>query len=447
MAKESKTGYRFAGDIDIKQSLLISITGQIIDIEKLIVEYNFYQSLHEHYMQCDLVIQDAVGLIDSLKGDSKNKLSGGFTGGEMFIIKFAVPGGKDITLSFALYELTDRSRIDEKFESYMLSGISIESYFSSVKKISRSYGPNNISKMVKSIVDEFIFSKEVKGLYNSFKSITNSRLNKEIFVRDTSGLQKYIIPNMTVGETIELLSKEANNSKNIPFYRFYEDTVGFKFEDVNELIKQDIVKRFTYIPTIGNEVDNDQEDQYKDVSKIIKYTVQKQSNILNNSQKGLFRSKTINLDILRKTKTESNFDYEKRHSDFNTLQKFKIPGSINGDPVLYMMQSRTNHDQDALFTAERPYPKKINQSVGLTQSYKAHIFNTVVDIIIPGDETLIVGNTIYLEIPVATTLNKKDGQQDKYLSGKYFITKIRHQMKEEQFFSYLECVKDTGIEI
>ena len=448
MPKPTKTGYRYAGDIDVKQALLISQTGQIIDIMKLVLEYNFFQSLHEHYMQCDIVVQDALGILDSLKGDSRAGLMGGFTGGEMFFIKFEVPGGETRVMAFAIYEVSERQRVDEKIESYLLSGISPEAYFSSVKKISRAYGPNTIDKMIRSITDEFVYSRQVKDLYRSYRQVTNCRVEKEVFFRQTNGLQKYVIPNMSVDATIDMLTREADSLGHAPYFLYFEDFFGFKFEDVNNMVEQEPTHRFTYLPTIGNEADEETEDRYRDSFKIIDYTIQKQSNILQNAQQGLFRSKTINIDILRKNKTESLFNYEKEHPRFNTLQKFKIPGTVTGDPLLFMTQSRNNHDQDDIFRSERPYPKKINKNLGRQASYKRHLFNTVMEVTVPGDETLCVGQVIYLEIPVATTLNKKDGQQDKYLSGKYLVTKIRHQIKKsELFYTYIECAKDTGIEI
>jgi len=448
MSRSNRTGYLYAGDIDVKQALLVSQTGQIIDIMKLVLEYNFFQSLHEHYMQCDIVVQDALGVLDSLKGDSRAGLAGGFTGGEMLFVKFEVPGNETQVLAFAIYELTERQRVDEKIESYLLSGISPEAYFASVKKISRAYGPNTIDKMIRSITDEFVYSRQIKDLYRSYRQVTNCRIDKDVFFRETNGLQKYVIPNMSVDATIDMLAREADCLGHAPYFLYYEDFLGFKFEDVNNLVQEDVSHRFTYLPTIGNEADKETEDRYRDSSKIIDYTVQKQSNILQNAQGGLFRSKTINVDILRKNKTESVFNYEKEHSRFNTLQKFKIPGQVTGDPLIFMTQSRNNHDQDNIFRSERPYPKKINRNLGSQSSYKRHLFNTVLEVTVPGDETLYVGRTIYLEIPVATTLNKKDGQQDKYLSGKYLVTKVRHQIKKsEQFFTYIECAKDTGIEI
>ena len=448
---DNQVGYRKAGDVEVSQALLISQVGQIIDIEPLILEINFYQSLHEHYMQCDIVVSDALSLIDDLKGDRQKGIQGGFNGGEVFILKYNIRDKdvKDQIMAFGLYELSDRQRLNEKVETYILSGISLEAYGAAVKKISRAYGPNQISQMVRSVVSEYVATRPVQDMYRQYREITNARIEKEVNIAETTGLQKFVIPNLSVDATLDFFAKEADCQGHVPLFLFYETFSGFNFQDLNNLVQQDYGdKRFVYLPTNVNEDKAETEERYRDHSKIISYSVVKQSNILQNAQEGLFRSQVFNLDILRKKNTKVDFNYQKEHPKFNTLQKHKVPGDVTGNPVLFMMQSRSGHDQDTLFSNERPYPKKINQFIARSTSYERHIFNVVLDVIIPGDPTINVGDVIYLEIPNATTLKDKDGQEDKYLSGKYVITKIRNQIKEKNLMTtFIECAKDTGIDI
>ena len=51
-------GYKHAGDVDIRSFKLVSAGGQIIDIENITVDFSVYQSIFDHYLQCDLVIND-----------------------------------------------------------------------------------------------------------------------------------------------------------------------------------------------------------------------------------------------------------------------------------------------------------------------------------------------------------------------------------------------------
>lgn len=453
---ESIKGYRFAGDIEIKNISLISQLGQVIDISAITVEVSIFQDIFEHYLQCELVISDSLALINSLKGDQKQGLIGGFNGGEVLCISYRTRD-KELPFRhhfFALYELSDRQRINEKTETYLLSGISAEAYQSSTRKISRAYGGSSgslISSMAKSVIDEFVYNKEMKDIHRNYRSVLGFRIEKEVNIDNSTGLQKFVIPNMTADDTIDFFAREADNDSHIPFFLFYEDTKGFNFRDLNTLITAEPKATFYYIASNTPEERKKTQSEIKDYEKIISYNVITQSNLLEKAKGGLFRQKVINLDILKKNKNEVIFEYDKEVSRFNKLQKFNIPGASSGDPIVHLMTSRLGHDVCCpIFEPENHLPKRINQFIARKRSYRNHIMNTKLEVVINGDSELLVGDVIYLNIPNATTLEKDDGKEDKYLSGKYITTKVRHKFggkSGEQFVTIIECYKDTGIKI
>jgi len=456
MTEETVKGYRFAGDIEVKGIVLISQTGEVVDIGKIVLEVNIFQSLNKHYLECEVVVSDSLSILQSLKGDRNKGIQGGFNGGEVLIISYRT---KDDSLSykthfFGVHEVSDRMRVDEKVESYILNGISAEAYRTSYRRISRSYGGtkgNLISNMIKSIVDEFVYDKDIKSIHRNYRQVVGKSVDKKIEIDSTSGLQRFVIPNMTIDDTIRFLTSEADNDKHIPYYMFYEASDGFRFKDLNNLVTQDPKERYVYVATNVKEEEDDPELAVRDFQKIISYDSIRQTDLLFNTKAGLFRSKTINLDILKKNKSEVVFNYENEYEKFSKLQKWKIPGQVDDDPVVYMMTSRTGHDVCCpVFEPENHLPKKINQFTSRKKSYERHIFNSVLEVTVPGNSELDVGDIIKLDIPNATTLDDYDGKKDKYLSGNYLITKIRHKFggtTGTEFTTFIECVKDTGIEI
>jgi len=454
MSEEGISGYRNPGDIDVRKFTLVSASGQIIDLQSLVVDFSVYQSIFEHYIQCDLVLNDSVGLINTLRGDKDNNIQGGFTGGEVLIVSYR---SNDESLKyknhfFSLYELTDRKRIEERSEAYFLSGISVEAYPAMSNKICRAYGGkagNIISKMVSSIVDEYVYNENIKALHYNYRETAGFRQIKTKDIDETIGLQKYIIPNLTVDDTIDFLAKESDSPDHIPYYMFYENSSGFNFKNLSNLIKQDVKETFTYLPSNVAEGKNTAQDENFDRTKIIMFDVIKQSNLVDNMQAGLYRSKTIHLDLLRKSKREVIFDYDAYAPKYSKLQPYKIPGKIDSIPLVRMLTTRTGHDTDPFFAKEAPVPKKYGEVIAQSDSYETHIFNTIVEVTIPGDSELDAGDIIYLSIPSAATTKDQDGDEDKYLSGKYLITKLRHKMLDgnDSFTTILECAKDTGTKI
>jgi hypothetical protein len=448
---ENTKGYRVPGDIEISNFKLVSVRGQIIDIGPIVVEFNIYHNLFEHYLQCELVINDSLGVIQSL-GSSDDEI-GGFTGGEILAISYR---SKDENLPFkrhffGLYEMSDRMRIDEKNETYVFSGISIEAYNTNIKMISRAYGSesgNTIDNMVKSVVDEFVYNNAAKSTYENYKDILNFKVTKTNTYDTTNGLHKFIIPNLSVDDAINFFCDQADNDKHIPIFVFYETNDGFNFKDIGKLVLQEPKEIYSYLPSNYEEGKNNASEIFADTNKIISYDVERQTNILKNASNGLYSSKTIKLDILRKNKKEFEYEYAKVHEKFDKLQPYKIPGESSESPVNLIISRLEHNNSGSVFREENHLPKKIPQFLPYRNSYKRHIFNTVLEFSIYGNSELQAGDIIYLKIPVASNLNEYDGQDDKYLSGKYIITKLRQKMKGKTgdgFVSIIECAKDTRI--
>ena len=107
-------------------------------------------------MKCEVTITDSVGLINSLLGNPNTKELGGFNGNEFLLVSFK-SNSDDLDYKnflFSLYQLTDRQRIEERNEAYVISGISTEAYSTASRKINRAFGRqggNLISNMVTAV--------------------------------------------------------------------------------------------------------------------------------------------------------------------------------------------------------------------------------------------------------------------------------------------------------
>lgn len=447
------TGYKHAGDVDIRTLKYVSASGQVIDIEPIVVEFSVYQSITEHYLQCDLVLNDSIGLVNTINDSKGTDIQGGFSGGDMLIVSYKTntPELPYVNHMFALHELTDRRRLEERSEVYFLSGISVEAYSSSGNKISRAYGGSSgsdISSMVSSVVDEFILSAGIKNIQESYRKALKISLQKNNDIDETVGNHKFIIPNLSVDDTIQFLCAEADSADHIPYFFFYENNNGFNFKNLGSLVSQDVKQKYQYIPSNFTETTADfRSDDYTESSNIISFLVLKQNDYLENLENGLFKSKTIQLDILKKNKNEVNYNYENYFPKFKKLQRFKIAGSVeSGDPVIRMVTSRDGHQSDKIFENENPTPKKIGSTVAQSESYYTHIFNTCVEVAVPGDTNINVGDVIYLSIPPATNVKDQLLMEDKYLSGKYLVTKVRNKIIDgsDMMTTIAECVKDTS---
>jgi len=271
-------GYRFPGDVEIGAVTLAGAGGEVFNIQSMVLEINIYQSIFDHYLQCDVAIEDALNLSTAIKGNIDENIASGFKGGEVLIITYRertdasadskIPWKKHM---FGIYEISDRQRMNENTEAYVMSGISMESYQTIPQKICKAYGRgagNTISNMMKGIIDEYVYTDAMRDQYRIAK------VYKTVEVDETTGLQKYIIPSLSVDETIDFLANEADSEDHYPYYIFYEDSNGFKFKNLPSMIS-DAPLDFTYTYFISNVAESNTTEgiKYDDQYKIISYNI------------------------------------------------------------------------------------------------------------------------------------------------------------------------------
>lgn len=452
--RPTQTGYRKAGDIDVRTFSLISGAGQIIDIEGLVADFSIFQDIESHYMKCEMTITDSVGLINTLAGNPDTGELGGFNGNEFLLVSFK-SNSDDLEYKnhlFSLYQLTDRQRIEERNEAYVISGISTEAYSTASRKINRAFGRqggNQISNMVTAVYNEFFNSNQLQGLYRNISQLAGAQVSKGFQCDETVGLHKYIVPSLTVDDTIDFFADESDSADHVPLYNFFENSDGFNYKNISTLVTQEPKEMFTYAPSnntseVGSSNAND------DRTKIRSFLVAKQTDFLGNLDGGLYNSRSIHLDVLKKNKRVVDYSYDKAFNRFKTFHGLKIPGQSDSPSIIRLKTSDFGRDTDTIFQPEAPLPKTITETAAVSDGYSKHIFNTVVEVVVAGDSELDVGDVVLLKIPAAAISKDQDGDADKYLSGNYLITKLRHKMlgvNGDNYTTTLECVKDTGFKV
>jgi hypothetical protein len=448
-------GYRFAGDVQLEKVVFVGIDEVAIDITQIVSTVNVYQNIFRHYMECELVFTDASKFIHNLPQFKTEKITGGFTGSEIVVIQYKENSktGKEkvYTHTFRMYSLSDRNSL-ENSEVYLMSGISEEGWQVQSRRISKTYGGtsgSNIKSMMEGLFKEHFKTPSIDNVYRTLKTITNNRVNKQLNMMETIGNHKFIVPNWTVDTTIDFLCEEADCATRIPYFLFYEDSENFNFSNVNGLTAQEPVDKYFYAKT-NIRSDGSSDEKNKEVmipnDKIITgYKVNRQLDFLENVQTGLYKAETTSVDMLKKKTKRVVYDYQTYAPVFNKLQQKVIAGVIEQDiPVYSLMTSRTGHDNDPLFSSESPSPKRTNTTRDIRQSFMSSVFNTALEVSIPGNPNLKVGQVIYLSFPVDTAESDLE-EEDKYLTGNYLITKVRQLFTPNSAETLLECTKDGGL--
>ena len=205
-------------------------------------------------------------------------------------------------------------------------------------------------------------------------------------------------------------------------------------------------------------LDDENQSMEEKQRSVLKYEILKTYDSLAETKTGAMSSKLISVDPLTRSFNVTNFDYSKYQQNNNSAQLAKnSPTSFLTnrlgqtqnqafDAVLKMTPSTSNH-------ANVDYIKNKPGSVVKDLAYENNIpLRTAqlslatfrrVKITIPGDTGITVGKIIEFNIASLDT-TQKNKELDKFYSGKYLVTALRHVFTTNQFQTLLEISKDSS---
>ena len=149
--------------------------------------------------------------------------------------------------------------------------------------------------------------------------------------------------------------------------------------------------------------------------------------------------------------------FEYKQNTFNRINDnrfIQAPSEISGECHRSLIMDKSSHDSDSLFTGgffgfftENPKVHKKVEYHNRSKSFKTQIQNKILNVVVPGNDELNVGMLVNFSFPQASTTMESETVEDKYMSGKYLITKIRNNLNlnKQIMYTSLECIKDTEI--
>ena len=415
------------------------VTGQAnpFDFRYMVVELNYFEDIYNSFISGNMVINDTNNFLNGL----------GFNGNEHLILKFTKPGFEQkIEKVFRIFKVSNRTLVKDQNESYILHFCSEELLLSEQYKISKSYRGMKISDMVKDIVNNQLNVLPTKFLAEN--------------IEETSGIRDLIVPNLKPFEALSWLSTYAisNDPKTSGSpYLFYENLNGYNFRSLQSLFTGQVYAKYNYeVKNIRDPNDNRILDLNSDFRRVFKYDTISNFDSINMIDTGAYANRLIAVDPIRQTYTVNNFDYT---NYFNRAQKLNNNG---------IMSTATNRKGDSANTTYDAVLKVVTTNTGQAtknpyiRSHQGNIKDINVEttvpyrtaqisqinaikyrILVPGDPLLTVGMIIEFILPDVrpTDLGR---EKDKYYSGKYLVTAIRHKIDQEnKFVSFVEISKES----
>tara|TARA_B100000029_G_C17551334_1_gene950227 strand:+ start:221 stop:1636 length:1416 start_codon:yes stop_codon:yes gene_type:complete len=444
--------------------LSISSALAVYDITPYIVELNIEENLFKTSMTGSVVLSDSYNIP----------------------AKFPIVGEEHLNIDIALSGIDERG--DETQHTVKTPKMYVNSidsrYFSSKEPKAQIYTlellsdhyVSNIHSKISKAYNNYTISEIVRDIYTNYLS------DKNLFIEDTGNTESLIIPNLTPLEAIKWLAKRAKQKDgNGVNYLFFETLDRSNFISLNNLSDKDTMFTYRYIPRTHDA--SGVENLSAGVYRINKLHFVNNFNKADNAINGFYSSKLITHDIVRKKITQYDFNGYENFMSLNHLGSFPTISSSdmeiksadkartsfaphdenNNFPITTGKQLSEMTDSHVIFYPKHNqlYAKNINDlydnkveewKLQRTSQIKAYDNITLI-IEAAGNSFLRVGQLINVEVP-SNESTDADGSSDKYLdkflSGVYMITSIKHtfsmiQAKDGKitYNTRLEITKDA----
>jgi len=435
---ESSTGSKGPKDYNLRAITLLSAgaTGTI-DIKPMMVELSYFEDIYSHAISGKLLISDTLGVIEKaqLHGNEYIRMSFGKDSDDspdLYIDKI-----------FRLYKISSRSKTDnDRTESYTIQFCSDEILLSEQCRISKSYPNTDIKNIINDVLVNYL--KVPKDKYND----TN--------IEPTSGVYSLIIPNFKPFEAIQWLTTYARPmvGQGNDMLFFENAKQGFVLASMQTLFKQNPFCTFSF--SAKNLPMNSYDNPNDYIFNVQSYEYDKNFDVLDGIHNGTFANRLMSLDIMQHTVNITDFNYANNCVSGFTLNKNMIVNNLQNrlgkalyeapDSLLRLSLSNSNQNDNAYIAAHPgsvPPDTFIENLLTQRKSQLAVNNYTRIKIIVAGNPTISVGMTVMFNIK-ATTPGKQT-EQDKYYSGKYLISSIRHTIQTGGYNTVVELIKDSNV--
>ena len=425
-------------DVTIKKLDIFSASG-LYDLRPHFLELNVYENIFRPALTATLVLGDSHNIPYKLPIVGEETI-------DINIVLTGIEGLEDEDLlsiippRFHVNSLSDRYFTKPKAQTFSLDLIS-EQYFSSLhSKVSKSYSDKTISFMVDDIHYKYLNDGE-RGMS---------------FLDGDDRINNIVIPNLSPIDAIEWLAKRTIRG-NAVNYLFYETMNQSYFFSLDYLAEQKPVATFIHRPRVDDSTGVGH--LASGTFKIDKFYFKKQFNKKQNIERGVYSSKLITHDIVKKKITQfeytaynewfgfnhcgafppySNYELQSESASVNRVShappnEANVFNTTNQTEVSKQIDSRVEfypkHNQMYSRNTGDLYDNNV-ENWKLQRNAHIGIYDGITLVLdVSGYSGLRVGHTVNVIIPSPESTDgdgNSDNIDDKFLSGKYMVTAIRH---------------------
>lgn len=401
---------------------IVATTGETVDVRQLLVEFSYFEDLYSFTTSGYVVLRDAYGVIENLK----------LSGNEKMLVSFGIAkDGGNIDNQFWLYGIPKKlSTGSMNQEIIKLDFTSIE--MARAEKVTQSFNGTKISNAIKFICLEYL------------------KTDKKLSIDDTLGIIPFNVPARKPFESITWMTNFAQPVSGVGAdMLFFENRDGYNLKSLRDLYLKSPYKTYTY------QQKSVSESLQQELNTVLEYEFTKNFNSMVDEHSGTFANRVMTMNPLNKTRKVNDFDYEKyAGKNSNAMPKTNVLGEApnkNYTNRLKMFVSNSEMKKRSYVQENPDGSQSVSYDIFVEECVKnrtaqVNLMNRIkAKLRLPGDSDLRVGQTIIFNVP-SVTLNNGTKELDKYYSGKYLVTAVRHIIQTTGTFQSIVEISREGPE-
>jgi hypothetical protein len=402
------------GDVQIDEVRLVAGNGFEQSLLPVLSQFTIYEDLFRNGLSGFIIISDALNLVRNFP----------IIGEEDLYITIRTPG-VDPTPKKLRFKVHNISTYVQGKGTTMVVRLEFVSPFvhaASKILINKAYTDRPYSEMVASV-----FSDAVNVVRSTQRSDSDNNIFPTLEVEPTKGNATVIVPNWTPLYAINWMTYRAVPTSNVyaADYIFYESLETHKFVSLSKL--KSVEPKYTYKYFPGGARSSKGERMIEtELRTINQYAVTSMGDKMKESVHGMFSSHMLVNEMTTKSYYTDYFCYRTAFDKTSKMNPNRIlPYDSSTQDMLkaYIKYHTKSHYafegvEDTNYIDYSLYRQSLLQQV---DSY-----TMVLDVF--GDTSLRVGDMINVDFVSPESIKNKDETLDPYMSGRYIVTCIRHDV-------------------
>ena len=434
----------------IVEFLIESFDGTtFIDATRCVAGIQYFEDLFSPAIFVSMELVNTDGLLTSLKSED-TAVSPGLKGGERVRLVIDQPAtGSRIEFTetkntYYIYKV-HASTSESTREVFFVELAPAEVFTNETARVYRRYPESEGTEQTLDISVSSIL-KDVLSTTRYSSSNIEKTLNSYAFFGNSK--KPFSVLTWLCPKSIPVQGKSGKETGTAGFL-FYENKYGYNFKSIDGLLSKLIpgtadeksIQAYSYTEIVNSS------SNLKNNFQILRMPVfEKNVNVFENLRIGMYSSvnyffdiNTRKLDVYNYKLTES-YDIMSHSSDSN--EKPRIPAGLENSPSRLMLKTIDNLVGTPLDGEAKDRDLKPQYQSQSVARYNL-AFSQLLNITIPLNLNLTVGDVIEINFGTTTTDESKQGTKDPQKSGYYLIKELSHLFSKNQGYTGLKLIRDS----